>query len=171
MQNKNISKQEKEDDECNDFLESVGLKSTYYNDFVERYFTKYYINKSTPKEQFIFIHSNGLIVCGFGANHFITQSNISACTDLKKPGRITGRRKHGAHYLNENEYVVQVTYDNGKIFNFCPQLKGKLLEINQNIVDKPNLLNEYPEKYGFVCIIHLDKGVDALREKLEKMQN
>ena len=49
----------KEEEEENDFLDSVGIKATYYNDFVERYFTKYYFDKDKDTEQFLFIHSNG----------------------------------------------------------------------------------------------------------------
>ena len=65
--NKNENKQNnnnndnKEDEEEYDILESVGLKSIYYNDQVQRYFSKYYINKGQPNEQYIFIHSNGII--------------------------------------------------------------------------------------------------------------
>ena len=89
-------------------------------------------------------------------------------TDLKRPGKITGRRKHGAHFLNENEYVLQVSYGDGKTVNFCPKLKGKLLEINQSIVEKPILLNESPESFGFVCIIQLEqKGLESLKNKLD----
>ena len=160
---------EKEDEDENDFLDSVGIKSTYYNDFVERYFSKYYLNKGKDNEQYIFIHSNGIILCGFGKNNFITKEKIVAVVDLKKPGKITGRRKHGAHFLTENEYVRQVSYQDGKTLNFCPKLKGKLLEINSNLVDNPTLINNSPESFGFVCIIQLEqKAVESLREKLEK---
>ena len=158
----------KEEEEENDFLDSVGIKATYYNDFVERYFTKYYFDKDKDTEQFLFIHSNGIIVCGFGRNHFITKEKINGVTDLKRPGKITGRRKHGAHFLNENEYVLQVSYGDGKTVNFCPKLKGKLLEINQSIVEKPILLNESPESFVFVCIIQLEQnGLESLKNKLD----
>ena len=39
------------------------------------------------------------------------------------------------------------------VYNFCPQLKGKLLEINQNLAKNPQLLVESPEKNGFICLI------------------
>ena len=161
-------KVDKEEDDGNDYIESVGLKATYYNDFVERYFTKYYLNRNTDNEQFVFIHSNGIIMCGIGKNNAITKKNISKVIDLKKPGKITGRRKHGAHFLSENEYVIQIVFDDNSTYNYCPHQKGKLLEINSTLVENPKLLNDFPEKYGFVCIIQLEpKHLEQLREKLE----
>ena len=79
--NKNDNKQndkdkDDKDDEEYDILESVGLKSIYYNDQVQRYFSKYYINKGQPNEQYIFIHSNGIIMCGLGTNNEILKKNI-----------------------------------------------------------------------------------------------
>ena len=61
---KNNQNKEDKDDEEYDILESVGLKSIYYNDQVQRYFSKYYLNKGESNEQYIFIHSNGIIMCG-----------------------------------------------------------------------------------------------------------
>lgn len=161
---------DKEEDEENDFIDSIGIKATYYNDFVERYFTKYYLNKGTDTEQYIFIHSNGIIMCGIGMNHFATKNNIKSIVDLKKLGKITGRKKHGAHFLCEDEYVVQIFYDNDQKLSFSPKVKGKLLEINDNIITHPNLLSESPEKYGFICLIQIElKSVELLRDKLVQL--
>lgn len=40
-------------------IEASGLKNLYYNNIVDRYFTKYYFNKGCENEQYIFIHTNG----------------------------------------------------------------------------------------------------------------
>ena len=174
--NKNENKQNnnndnKEEDEEYDILESVGLKSIYYNDQIQRYFSKYYINKGQPNEQYIFIHSNGIIMCGIGANNEILKKNIKEIIILKQLAKITGRNKHGAHLLNINEYIIQIKTDENT-YNFCPQLKGKLLEINQNLAKNPKLLVESPEKNGFVCLIQQDQNeVESLKEKLGKPEN
>jgi hypothetical protein len=51
------------EDEIEDLgeIEAEGLKTIHYNNLVDRYFTKYYINKGTENEQYVFIHSNGYI--------------------------------------------------------------------------------------------------------------
>ena len=174
--NKNDNKQnnnnkEDKDEEEYDILKSVGLKSIYYNDQIQRYFSKYYINKGQPNEQYIFIHSNGIIMCGIGSNNEILKKNIKEIIALKQLAKITGRSKHGAHILCANENIIQIKTDEN-VYNFCPQLKGKLLEINQNLAKNPQLLVESPEKNGFICLIQQEPNdVEALREKLGKPEN
>ena len=117
--NKNDNKQnnnnkEDKDEEEYDILESVGLKSIYYNDQIQRYFSKYYINKGQPNEQYIFIHSNGIIMCGIGSNNEILKKNIKEIIALKQLAKITGRSKHGAHILCANENIIQIKTDDDK---------------------------------------------------------
>ena len=159
------------DDEEYDILESVGLKSTFYNDQIQRYFSKYYLDKGQPNEQYIFIHSNGIIMCGIGSNNDILKKNISEIIILKQPTKITGKNKHGAHLLNVTEYIIQIKADDNT-FIFCPKIRGKLLEVNQNLVKNPKLLINSPEKNGFICLIQQDPGeLELTKEKLGKPDN
>ena len=170
--NKNNDKNnDDKDDEEFDILESIGLKSTFYNDQIQRYFSKYYLDKGQPNEQYIFIHSNGIILCGIGLNNDILKKNISEIIILKQPTKITGKNKHGAHLLNINEYVIQIKADENT-YNFCPKVKGKLLEVNQNLAKNPQLLKESPEKNGFICLIQQEPSeLENLKEKLGKPDN
>ena len=159
------------DDEEYDILESVGLKSTFYNDQIQRYFSKYYLDKGQPNEQYIFIHSNGIIMCGIGSNNDILKKNISEIIILKQPTKITGKNKHGAHLLNVTEYIIQIKADDNT-FNFCPKIRGKLLEVNQNLVKNPKLLIDSPEKNGFICLIQQEPGeLELTKEKLGNPDN
>ena len=50
-------------------------------------------------------------------------------------------------------------------------IKGKLLEVNQNIINDNNLLINSPESFGFICIILVEgKFLEQLKEKLEKYE-
>ena len=40
-------------------IESGGFKTINYNNIIDRYFTRYYINEGTDNEQYIFLHTNG----------------------------------------------------------------------------------------------------------------
>ena len=170
--NKNNDKNnDDKDEEEYDILESVGLKSTFYNDQIQRYFSKYYLDKDKPNEQYIFIHSNGIIMCGLGKNNDILKKSISEVIILKQLSKITGKNKHGAHQLSPNEYVIQIKADDN-IINFCPKIKGKLLEVNQNLVKNPKLLIDSPEKNGFICLIQQEPNeVELLKEKIGKPYN
>ena len=167
---KNKNNDDKDDEEY-DILESIGLKSTFYNDQIQRYFSKYYLDKGQPNEQYIFIHSNGIIMCGIGSNNDILKKNISEIIILKQPTKITGKNKHGAHLLNVTEYIIQIKADDNT-FNFCPKIRGKLLEVNQNLVKNPKLLIDSPEKNGFICLIQQEPGeLELTKEKLGKPDN
>lgn len=175
------------EEDAGDTIESVGIKAVSYNNIVDRYFTKYYIDKGTDKEQYVFIHTNGIIMCGLGENNFLVKSKIKIkeIKDLNKVSKVSGKRKHGAHVLMENEYILQfICEENENVldpksenklvqFNFSPKVKGKLLEINSNIFNTLDIVQKYPEKYGFLCFLLLsdNKAVEALREKLERMNN
>lgn len=59
MKNKKSQEGEKDDMNEEETVDTVGMRAIYYNNVVDRYFEKYYINKNTENEQYIFIHTNG----------------------------------------------------------------------------------------------------------------
>jgi len=60
MKNNKINKEvEKDDLNEEETIDTVGIKAIHYNNLVDRYFEKYYVDKNTEYEQYIFIHSNG----------------------------------------------------------------------------------------------------------------
>ena len=123
--NTNHNFEEKNEDE--DEIVSVGLKATFFNNIIDRYYTKIYLNKDTDKEQYIFIHSNGVIICGIGKNHFLIskfrEGLVSKLTNLNKLAPVKGKKKHGAKILNENEhckyYIILMIYISSFSFINC----------------------------------------------------
>lgn len=158
----NVNANEDEDE----FIESIGLKALNYMSVIERYYTKIYFNKNENTEQYLFIHSNGIALCGIGKNHFLLNKEILRVKDLNKITQIKGKKKNGARVLNEVEYVAEIEYvDKNEentntvpsVFKFNPGLKGvKLMEVNTNLYTNSNLIHEYPEKFGYICIVFLD---------------
>ena len=74
--------------------------------------------------------------------------------------------------MSPNEYVIQIKTDDNNTINFCPKIKGKLLEVNQNLVKNPKLLIDSPEKNGFICLIQQEPSdVENLKSKLGKPDN
>ncbi len=60
MKNNNKNKEvEKDDLNEEEAIDTVGIRAIYYNNLVDRYFEKYYIDKNSENEQYIFIHTNG----------------------------------------------------------------------------------------------------------------
>jgi len=48
----------------------------------------------------------------------------------------------GAHFLNDNENIINFTMEDDTKVNFCPRIRAKLLEINSKIFSNYNLINE-----------------------------
>lgn len=57
--NKKNKECEREDANEEETIDTVGMKAIYYNNLVDRYFEKFFLDKGTENEQYIFIHSNG----------------------------------------------------------------------------------------------------------------
>lgn len=154
-----------------DEIISVGLKATNFDNIIERYFYKIYLNKGEDKEQFIFLHSNGIVLCGLGENHFLIKyKSILNIKDLGKLVEVKGKRKHGAKILQENESIIEIKYflDNKEmVYKFCPGvIKAKLMEVNQNVLNNISILYNSPEKFGYLCMLYLDlKQIDSLKSK------
>lgn len=148
---------EAEDEE----IVSVGLKATYFNSLIDRFFTKTYINKGQKDEQYIFIHSNGIVICGIGENNEIVKNkSLVEVIDLGKIETVRGKKKHGAKILQENEYIIELKIKDGdtdRIVKYAPKVaKAKLMEINSNLKETPSLVYESPEKFGYLCMLFLD---------------
>jgi hypothetical protein len=168
-------------------VENVGIKAMYYNNIVDRYFTKFYIDQYTDKEQYVFIHTNGIIMCGLGSNNLLVKSGvkIKEVKDLNKMTKVSGKRKHGGHVLNETEFILQFVMEGAEDLNvhpgstpdrqfcFSPKVKGKLIEINSKIFTNPEVIQNSPEKFGFLCMVMMNdaKSVENLKERLEKLKN
>lgn len=176
-----------DENEINEEVENLGIKAMYYNSIVDRYFTKYYIDQNTDKEQYIFIHTNGIIMCGLGSNNYLIKSGIKIreVKDFNKMTKVSGKRKHGAHILNEGENILEFLMEGtedliqnpnatlDRQFCFSPKIKGKLIEINSKIFSNPEIIQKSPEKFGFLCFMMMNdaRSVDNLKEKLEKLKN
>jgi hypothetical protein len=162
------------EDENDVDIDTTGFRSLNYNNLVDRYFIKYYLDEGTENEQYVFIHTNNVIMCGLGRNNKVIKTGIKEVRDMNKVLKISGKRKRkfylildGAHVLNDNEYIIELELNDGSVYNFAPKVRGKLIEINTNIYDKPELVNNSPEKYGYICFLLLDpKQIPKLRDRL-----
>jgi hypothetical protein len=81
------------EEEIDNDIDSSGFRSLNYNNLVDRYFTKYYINQGSENEQYVFIHSNGIVMCGLGQNNKIIKTGVKEVRDLNKVLKISGKRK------------------------------------------------------------------------------
>lgn len=139
---------------------------------IESNFTTYFLPDFLypGNDQYVHRHANGLCVIGLAPYHvaFKDESGISKVSfDVGKTDRstikVTGKRKKNAQHLHENTALCKVcTRDVTYIVRCC--VKGSLLEVNERLIEHPQLLNSSANREGYIAII-MPKPQDWLKAK------
>ncbi|KAK3913865.1 Protein Abitram [Frankliniella fusca] len=135
-----------------------------YPSFSERYFQpKYSINVDSKagEDHCVLVHSNRICVVTLARNHPV----ISLCKTISKvnfqvtdktnrrENVVQGKRKHGAQTLNPMSVLCVVECEDGSKYTVRSCVYGKLIEINENLVENPQLLLEKPDSDGYIAIV------------------
>ncbi|XP_066416750.1 protein Abitram isoform X1 [Molothrus aeneus] len=141
----------------------------------ERYFTRWYKPdvKGRPCEDFCVLqHSNRICVITLAEAHPLLQSGktikninyqISAnCSRLQN--KVSGKSKRdlfirwrGIHHLQVRffpffPYLV-IPHTSTESEHFCSCIRGRLIEVNENILSNPALLQEKPSTEGYIAVV------------------
>ncbi|KAI4316974.1 hypothetical protein L6164_024893 [Bauhinia variegata] len=121
-------------------------------------------------DQYIYRHANGLCVVGLASSHIAFKDKggiISVDFNVGKSDRsvlkVTGKRKKNAQHFESNTALCKVSTSNDTYIVRCC-VKGSLLEVNQQLVKKPDLLNLTADREGYIAII-MPKPADWLKAK------
>ncbi|XP_068003590.1 protein Abitram isoform X2 [Melanerpes formicivorus] len=119
----------------------------------ERYFTRWYKPdvKGRPCEDFCVLqHSNRICVITLAEAHPLLQSGktiknvnyqISAnCSRLQN--KVSGKSKRGAQFLTELAPLCRISSSDGEEYTIYSCIRGRLIEVNENILSNPALLQE-----------------------------
>ncbi|XP_007895759.1 protein Abitram [Callorhinchus milii] len=131
---------------------------------VERYFTRWYKTdvKGKPCEDHCVLqHSNRLCVITLAESHPLLQSGrkiqsinyqISAnCSRLQN--KVTGKSKRGGQFLTELAPLCRIKCTDGEEYTIYSCIRGRLLEVNENILQEPSLLQEKPSTEGYIAVV------------------
>lgn len=143
----------------------------------ERYFTPYYqIDVQSPGDDLcILIHSNRICMITLAPSHIIFQENKSIKkVDFKvsekldrRQNKVSGKSKHGAQPLQTNSNLCCISCSDGTTYVIKCCMIGKLVEINDGLVDFPDMLKLEPHFGGYIAIVLPNlKHLDKLKEKL-----
>lgn len=138
--------------------------------FVDRYFARRYavdvMNK--PMEDLCLLaHSNGVCVLTLAPSHPVVRSAESGINvksvDYKITGKVdrldnkvSGKSKRGAQNLAPDSPVCRIicSGDNGDVvYTIRACAKGRLVEVNERLIQEPQLLVTHPETLGYICVI------------------
>ncbi|XP_040209446.1 protein Abitram [Rana temporaria] len=131
---------------------------------VDRYFTRWYKAdvKGKQCEDFCILqHSNRICVITLADCHPVLQSGktissinyqISAnCSRLQN--KVSGKSKRGAQFLTELAPLCRITCNDGDEYTIYSCIRGRLLEVNENILHNPGLLKEKPSSDGYIAVV------------------
>jgi len=150
------------DKDISDMLNGVQY-SGHFPTVTDRYFTPYYkVNVQSPGDDIcIRIHSNRICMLSLAPSHIILQSNkeikkidfrISDKVD-RSLNKVSGKGKHGAQPLQANSNICTISCLDEQTYVIKCCVIGKLVEINETLLENPQLVKEPPHKGGYLAII------------------
>jgi len=164
------------DMDISDMLDEVQY-SGHFSTVTNRYFTPYYkMDVQSPGDNMcIWIHSNRICMLALAPSHVILQDN----KDIKKLdfrvsdkldrslNKVSGKGKHGAQPLQTNSNICTISCLDGQTYVIKCCMIGKLVEVNEILLENPQLLKEPLHKGGYLAIILPNiKLLESLKKSL-----
>lgn len=164
------------DEDISDMLEEVEYSGRFPT-ITERYFTPYYkLDVREPADDVrILVHSNRICMLSLAPSHValqngrtITKVNFKVSEKLDRSrNKVSGKGKHGAQPLQANSNICTISSSDGKAYTIKCCMNGKLVEVNETLLENPELLFQPPHKGGYLAIILPNiKLLDAMKETL-----
>lgn len=164
------------DDDASDMLDEVEYDG-HFPTVTDRYFTPYYkMNVQSPGDDIcIRIHSNCICMLSLAPSHVILQGDkditkvsfkVSDKLD-RSQNKVSGKGKHGAQPLQTNSNICSISCSDGQTYMIKCCMIGKLVEINEMLLENPRLLRNLPHKGGYLAIILPNlKFLESLKQSL-----
>ncbi|XP_072698411.1 protein Abitram isoform X1 [Canis lupus baileyi] len=106
-------------------------------------------------------HSNRICVITLAESHPVLQSGktiksisyqISTnCSRLQN--KVSGKFKRGAQFLTELAPLCKIYCSDGEEYTISSCVRGRLMEVNENILHKPSILQEKPSTEGYIAVV------------------
>lgn len=149
------------DNDASDMLDEVEYNG-YLPTVTDRYFTPYYkINVQSPGDDIcILIHSNRICMLSLAPSHVILQGDKDIKVNFKvsdkldrSQNKVSGKGKHGAQPLQTNSNICSISCSDGQTYMIKCCMIGKLVEVNELLLENPRLIKNLPHKGGYLAII------------------
>lgn len=133
-----------------------------YKSYTDRYFTKRYVTNvdgTKNNDIMIMFHSNRIALLCLAPSHYFFQNkeeytiNFNVGKVDRRKNTVKGKGKKGGQLLNPKSVICKVEYKDGTSFDVPCCMKGKLIEVNEELVKSPELLREMPDADGFIAVI------------------
>ena len=155
--------------------QSIDLSEPYKN-VENRYYSRFFHKQDDSQDQIVLIHTNRICLVSLAPNHpvikekkVIKNLNFQVsqnCDRLKN--KVTGKGKKGGQGLDEKSILCFLECESGETFTIRSCVKGKLIAINQKVVENPNLILEKSAGEAHLAIIltKIPDGITDLKSRL-----
>lgn len=140
-------------------------KTEEYKSVTDRYFTKRYcIDIGMDYGDYcILLHSNRICIVTLAPTHPLLSKKDLKITKLdfqvtnkidRLNNRMSGKAKRGAQIIQHQHAVLFFAEcSDGIKYKICSGAIGKLIEINEAVINDPDIMITYPNDKGYVAII------------------
>lgn len=143
-----------------------------YPSVVDRYFTKLY-PRDYP-DLCLLLHSNGIVLVTLSENHQLIKCRSTVITSVdyqvtnklnRQDNKVVGKGKRGAQVIMPESILCRIKSADGTEFRVRGCIKGKLVEMNERLVDSPEVLNQSGSNPAYIAILLVEKTqVKRLKE-------
>lgn len=139
---------------------------------VDRYFKKFYYRKADTdnEDHQILIHSNRICLVGLAPSHIAFVKGIKS-VDFnignidRRDIHLSGKGKKGAMNLQPSSALAVVTCKDDTQYKIISCITGKLLEVNERLLDDPELLATEGNGYAAICLPKIENA-DVIKQTL-----
>ncbi len=150
-------------------IEKSVTLSVKYPSVTDRYFTRRYIQRDGDNDTCILYHSNKICLVTLAKSHAIFKKDVGILKVNFKVGdkldrannKVVGKGKRGGQFVDENSVLCFVECDDGSVYNILAGVKGKLIEVNEHLMNDPKLLLTKAETDGYIAILLQKLGVES----------
>lgn len=139
---------------------------------VDRYFTRFYYRKSNTdnEDHQILIHSNRVCLIGLASSHIAFVKGIKS-VDFnignidRRENICSGKGKKGAMNLQPTSALAIVTCNDDTQYKIVSCITGKLIEVNERLIENPKLLAQEGDGYVAICLPKIENA-DVIKQTL-----
>lgn len=146
-----------------------------YPSVVDRFFTRYYYKKlgssdNTDEYYLVLFHSNRVCLICLPPEHPAFKIGIEKIsynignTD-RSQNHVRGKGKKGGMILQDDSTLALITCKDNTIYKVPSCIRGKLIEVNERIVENPEILSKEGDGY-LAIVLPKPEHCDQIKENL-----
>ncbi|CAG5123453.1 unnamed protein product [Candidula unifasciata] len=130
---------------------------------VDRYFKRRYkidMQNKVGEDAMVLSHSNRVCVVCLADSHpvlkekkTVTKVSFESAKWNRMDNKFSGKNKRGAQWLDVNSPLCEVTCSDGSVYTICCCVKGQLIEVNENLINHPELVMRKPCGEGYLAVL------------------